>query len=273
MSNQIITPPVPQKIQNVLNDVDNTNQMLAVSGTSQLGQIGVDSSSAEIKIDIRTTIPRGGLDLPRSTFGLPYYPDNYKYVKPQSWSPNWDGNMLLEDPSGWVIPRPPSGNTTLFFTQFHSTGIVSGHYFWISDPSQFVKTNLPQLAEGCDSLKYALVAFSALIFSWKWNPQARILAFQYYRLAVKGLQEMLLRLPDGYSDVVATVLQLSTFEVPAPLPFPFPSRIPLMPPIPSPFLPKQFPPLLSHQSSHSHRLSHTPTRCLVGVFNLCLYVY
>jgi hypothetical protein len=238
MSNQIITPTAPQEIQNVLNNVDNTNQTLAVYGTSQLGQISVDLSSAEIKTDIRTTTPRGGLDLPPSTFGLLYYPDNYKYMKPQSWSPNWDRNILLEDPSGWCIPRPPSGDTTLFFTQFHSTGIVSGHYFWISDPSQFVKTTLPQLAESCDSLKYALLAFSALIFSWKWNPEGRILAFQYYRLAVKGLQEMLLRLPDGYSDVVATVLQLSTFEVPAPLTSPFPSRIPLIPLF---FFPNNFP--------------------------------
>jgi len=203
--------------------VDNTNNALTESATSQLGRIGVDLSSPKIKIDIRTTTPKGRTDQPQYTFGLPHYPDNYKYTNPQSWNQNWGREISLEDASKRCIAHLPGGDTTLFFAQFHSTGIVSGHYFWVSDPSRFVKTTIPLLAERCESLKYALVAFSALIFSWKRNPEAKVFAFEYYKLAVKGLREMLLKLPDGYIDVVTTVLQLSTFEVPTPLTFPFPS--------------------------------------------------
>ena len=242
MSNQVITLPVPQEIQNISIKVDNTNNAYTVNATSQLGRIGVDLSSAEINIGIHPTIPRSRFDLPQHKFG-----------------PNWGRDKLLEEPLGTCIPYQPSGDATLFFTQFHSTGIVAGHYFWISDPSRFVKTTIPLLAEGCESLKYALVAFAALIFSWKRNPKAKVFAFEYYRLAVDGLRTMLSTLPDRYIDVVATVLQLSTFEVPPTLPFPISiNPLPLLPShFPPPPTKKKNLPSLFVSSLISHHLSHT----------------
>ena len=76
------------------------------------------------------------------------------------------------------------------------------------------------MAEQCDALRYAMIAFSAVIYSIaNIDLSARERAFVYY---AQSLQKLRLLLGTGltgseHQSAIATVLQLGTFDV-APLP-------------------------------------------------------
>jgi hypothetical protein len=114
-----------------------------------------------------------------------------------------------------IVPRSPKSNQPqhiqLFF-KFHRETITAAHYFRYFDLPELHTKWLPAMAEQCECLRYAMVAFSALIYSIKSNPGAREVAFYYYAMALQGLRSMLDT--DFECDyIVATALQLSTIDV------------------------------------------------------------
>ena len=116
----------------------------------------------------------------------------------------------------YVVPRAPRSNQAQpiqFFLKFHRETITAAHYFRYYDLPELHTKWLPAMAEQCECLRHALVAFSALIYSIKTNPDAREVAFCYYAMALQELRSML----DTEFEchvVVATVLQLSAIDVP-----------------------------------------------------------
>lgn len=116
------------------------------------------------------------------------------------------------------IPRSPksSHNPQLsFFLKYHHEAINPAHYCLFYDYHQLCNKYLLAIAERYDPLRYAIVAFSSLVGSARIN-FAREQAFFYYAIT---LQEMRLRLGSPPTDIgeyqgmVATILQLSTFDV------------------------------------------------------------
>lgn len=116
----------------------------------------------------------------------------------------------------YVVPRAPESNQAQpiqFFLKFHRETIIAAHYFRYYDLPELHTKWLPAMAEQCECLRHAMVAFSALIYSIKTNPDAREVAFCYYAMALQELRSML----DTEFEchvVVATVLQLSAIDVP-----------------------------------------------------------
>jgi hypothetical protein len=75
------------------------------------------------------------------------------------------------------------------------------------------------MTEEYEPLKYAVTAFSALLYSMKVNIQAREVAFVFYALALQKFRvslEQSLRGREFY-PAIATALQLSTFDVSTPI--------------------------------------------------------
>lgn len=72
------------------------------------------------------------------------------------------------------------------------------------------------MAEVSDTLRHAVVAFSALIYSMKVDRAAREQAFLYYAIALKQLRSLLDKSPMTVEErhiAIATALQLSAFDV------------------------------------------------------------
>jgi len=164
-------------------------------------------------------------------------------------SPNSDGTTLspfdqtyLFDTSGTGSPdrscfRPASPLSTAKFIsqfpgqpvplsspdylQFHRERIIAAHYFWHYDYHEFCTKTILQLAENSVTLHHAVVAFSALIYSVKFNyAPARDYALAYYHWALKSFQVLLPGIVMGpseqYVTALATALQLAAFDVNSP---------------------------------------------------------
>lgn len=68
------------------------------------------------------------------------------------------------------IPRPPQSNRnrlTQFFIKFHRDAITHTNYFMFYDSQQLCEKHLFAMAEQFDALRFAMTAFSALIYSVK----------------------------------------------------------------------------------------------------------
>ena len=117
------------------------------------------------------------------------------------------------------IPRPPKSTRkqpNQFFLAFHRETVSYAHYFLFHDHQQLCNKSLYMVSEQFNPLRHAMVAFSALIYSMQINPSARTQAFLYYAVTLQELQKVLDRLPDSvaeYQGILATALQLSTFDV------------------------------------------------------------
>jgi hypothetical protein len=103
-----------------------------------------------------------------------------------------------------------------FFLKFHRERITEAHYFRWYDYPKLCTRILFSLAEISDSLRHAMVGFSALIYSYKFHQGARQVGLFYYE---KALQELRLFLNPSKMEIVeclmavATALQLSSFDV------------------------------------------------------------
>jgi len=118
---------------------------------------------------------------------------------------------------------PPTDHTQpiRFFLNFHRETITEAHYFRCSDYNKLHTKTLFAMAEELDSMRHALVAFSALIYSIKIHPDARVIAFVYYAKALQELRALLDKPPAEmemweWQGAVATALQLSIFDVSPP---------------------------------------------------------
>lgn len=128
------------------------------------------------------------------------------------------GRIRIEAKSVAHIPKSPKSThhpQLLFFLKYHHETINHSHYCLFYDYHQLCTKSLLAIAEHYNPLRYAIVAFSALVYSVRTNV-TREKAFYYYALV---LQKMRLRLGtpptdiDEYQGMVATILQLSTFDV------------------------------------------------------------
>ena len=131
--------------------------------------------------------------------------------------------MFLKLPEAMLFPdqatvsRSPSSTRpepVLFFLRFHAESITSAHYLVWFDYYELHTKHLHSMAENCNALRYALVAFSALVYSTKHRMTGNEIALFYYTMAMKELQSLLNDLANTDSEVaLATALQLSTFDV------------------------------------------------------------
>jgi hypothetical protein len=103
------------------------------------------------------------------------------------------------------------------FLGYHSTFICPGHYFYYADFDHFCDRGLLELTEYSSTLRYAVAAYSALLFSvYGHSREARVLAYTYYSQALHSVNKTIMTSPtEDYSvfGVLAAVLQLTTFEV------------------------------------------------------------
>jgi hypothetical protein len=125
-------------------------------------------------------------------------------------------------PQTIIIPRSPESNRhhlVDFFLKYHLEVISPGHYFLYYDYIELCKCWLPAMAATSLALRHALVAFSALVYSYKGAGMARQVAFFYYAMALKEMRQFLegSSIPEECNVAIAAALQLSSFEV-CPLP-------------------------------------------------------
>jgi hypothetical protein len=115
------------------------------------------------------------------------------------------------------IPRPPTSNRSQpvqLFLRFHQEKVSSAHYFAWFDYHQLYTNLLHAMAEDSLALQYAMVAFSALVYSAKVQRASDQVALHYYTLAIKELQPLLNEIVHQKGEIaLATALQLASFDV------------------------------------------------------------
>ena len=124
----------------------------------------------------------------------------------------------IRERSSLILPRsPPSNQNSLlqFFLKFHQEKVISAHYFRSDDYHDLFKRWLPTMAYQSNCLQYAMIAFSALIYSMKVERAAREVAFYHYALALRELRPLLNEhdLEGECYPVIAAVLQLLSIDV------------------------------------------------------------
>jgi hypothetical protein len=118
------------------------------------------------------------------------------------------------------LPRSPKSSNSpqsFFFTKYHQETIGFAHYCLFNDNRQLCNKFLLAIAQRYDPLRHAIVAFSALVCS-ATKPFAREQAFLHYALTLKEMRLRLSSPPaddEDYQGMVATILQLSAFDVPS----------------------------------------------------------
>jgi len=98
-----------------------------------------------------------------------------------------------------------------YFLNFHQSHISRSHYFLNSDFSQICTNSLFTMARKSAGLRYAMAAFSALIYTIKVDPSSLESAFFYYQMAVRQFRESVKS--TGRESGLATALVLAAFEV------------------------------------------------------------
>jgi hypothetical protein len=104
-----------------------------------------------------------------------------------------------------------------FFLNYHHETITEANYFRWQDYPKFCTKLMFAMSEKSDSLRFAMVSFSALVYSNKIQPAVRELAIVYYAKTLQELQLVLYETDmdlEGCFTAVATALQLSLFDVP-----------------------------------------------------------
>lgn len=113
-------------------------------------------------------------------------------------------------------PTPPSHSTVTWYLTYHRRTVNSWQYYTYYDYNQLHTKVLFAMAEGCEALKFGMAAFSALLYSIRYDPAVKTFAFWFYS---RALQEMAMLIKKPYLDAVdtqmaiASAMQLSTFDV------------------------------------------------------------
>lgn len=113
-------------------------------------------------------------------------------------------------------PRSTRNQNVKFFLNFHRETITGFHYFRYDNYQKRCTRTLLAMAERSDALRYAVVAFSALIYSMNVDRTAREQAFLYYAMSLQQLRVLLDDRPMNTEEnhtAIATALQLSAFDV------------------------------------------------------------
>lgn len=132
-----------------------------------------------------------------------------------SCSDTWP--MLDHLPCLYKTPRTIHDDMIPFLLSYHRRNITYGRYFWYGDHHRFIKKGLFDLAKQSDSLRYAIAAFSALIYSIQVDNQMKKLTFHFYAKAIQVLQQVIntnsVDSQDSVYTTVATILELASVEV------------------------------------------------------------
>ena len=99
------------------------------------------------------------------------------------------------------------------FFSYHRQNINYGRYFWYCDPFRFINDGLLDLATHSESLKYAIAAFSALIYSIQLDQRMKRFTFHFYAKAIQELQKVINTDSIEIYTTVATILELASIEV------------------------------------------------------------
>jgi len=113
-------------------------------------------------------------------------------------------------------PRPVRDDLIPFFLSYHIQNINYGRYFWYCDHYRFIKEGLFDLAKSSDPLRYAIAAFSALIYSIQLDHRMKRFTFFFYAKAIQELQHVIdNETTDSEMSIyttVATILELASIE-------------------------------------------------------------
>ena len=124
--------------------------------------------------------------------------------------------MLDHLPCLYRTPRSIHDDMIPFFLSYHRQNITYGRYFWYCDHHRFIKKGLFDLAKQSDSLRYAIAAFSALIYSIQVDHYMKKFTFHFYAKAIQALQNVInADSMDSQTSVyttVATILELASVE-------------------------------------------------------------
>lgn len=199
-------------------DVPDQRQIVKFSPEASRVQedVSSDTSSFEIKADLPFLSPRSdGTTL--SPFEQVHWLDISNNGSPDGLcfrpaSPLATVKFISQFPGQPVPLSSPD------YLQFHRERIIAAHYFWHYDYHEFCTKTILQLAENSVTLHHAVVAFSALIYSVKFDySPARDYALAYYHWALKSFQILLPGIavgpPEQYVTALATALQLASFDV------------------------------------------------------------
>jgi hypothetical protein len=114
-------------------------------------------------------------------------------------------------------PRPIRDDLIPFFLSYHRQNIDYGRYFWFCDPHRFIKESLLELTKQSEPLRYAVAAFSALIYSIQLDRRMKRFTFLFYAKAIQELQQVInFDSMDSMASIhttVATILELASIEV------------------------------------------------------------
>ncbi|OAX85459.1 hypothetical protein ACJ72_00137 [Emergomyces africanus] len=103
-------------------------------------------------------------------------------------------------------------NDVQFFLAYHRQHITFNHYFMRQDAASFINNDIPLHALSYEPLLYAVVGFSAYIYSIR-RPGGKLYTFlKYYNKSVTGLLKSLSTSNVHHDAMMLTILQLATFE-------------------------------------------------------------
>ena len=116
------------------------------------------------------------------------------------------------------ITQPPQATAeskAVEFLTYHDRFVIHNHYFLWQDYNNFCRHAIPQMARTFEPMRYAVAAYSALLFSiFRRDHRAKVYSFCYYAQSLRLLQTMI---NDPVSirplEATTTILQLAVFEV------------------------------------------------------------
>lgn len=181
---------------------------VSIAGTPYSPSFGLDEYRAGDSIieKLQTTF----VNIEPCWIGLstPEFPNIY--YGPNS-SPSLDHSPCL-----YKTPRPAHDDLIPFFLSYHQRCINYGSYFWYYDHHRFIEKGLFDLAKQSDSLRYAVAAFSALIYSIQVDHHMKKFTFIFYAKAIQELQQAInndsMDSDDSVYTIVATILELASVE-------------------------------------------------------------
>jgi hypothetical protein len=120
------------------------------------------------------------------------------------------------------LTRPPESSPEtkiVEFLSFHHEFVIPSHYFWYHDNRGFCSRGLLDLASNSSSMRYAVAAYAALLYSvFKHDRKAREYAFLYYAQSMFCIKAFVNAPSKKLTlSVLATILELTSFEVCYPL--------------------------------------------------------
>ena len=112
-------------------------------------------------------------------------------------------------------PKATAESKAVEFLTYHDRFVIHNHYFLWQDYNNLCRHAIPEMARTFEPMKYAVAAYSALLFSIFWRDQrAKVYSFCYYAQSLRLLQTIINNpLSIRPLEAATTILQLAVFEV------------------------------------------------------------